>query len=267
MASALFACVFWSTLSCAVSPDEVKKRGVLRVCAEAGYLPMEMKNTHNEWFGFDVEMSQAFAKSLGVKLEMLDTKWDGIIPSLLTNRCDMIASSMSVNEERSKVVDFSAPYYDNNMLIGVKDSKENREKFKTIKDFNNPDVTLAVKTGSAPDLYLRDSNVFPQAKVLRFDADADTVNAVLHRGITAFVYDTPYVTLAALNNPGKIFIAPVKLKGDQFAVAFSKQAKALRESFNNFLIEWKTSGGYEKAKHYYFDSLDWQKNLDSNTAP
>ena len=48
-----------------------------------------MKTASGKWIGFDPEMMEAFAKSLNVKLVMLDTKWDGIIPSLLTAKCDI----------------------------------------------------------------------------------------------------------------------------------------------------------------------------------
>ncbi len=242
--------------------ETIKKDGILKVCSESGYLPLEMKTASGKWIGFDPEMMEAFAKHLGVKLIISDTKWDGIIPSLLTGKCDMIASSMAKTKEREKAVTFSDPYYDNKFLIAVKDTPDNRKNYKSLEDFNKSGIKIAVKTGSAPDLYLQDTKSLKKAQIMRFDADADTVNAVLGGRSNAFIYDTPYVKLAALNNPGKIYIVPQGFNGDQFSVAMRKKDQELAISFNKFLVEWKKIGGYDKAMKYYFDSQEWLTLLD-----
>ncbi len=242
--------------------DTIKKDGVLKVCSESGYLPLEMKTVSGKWIGFDPEMMEAFAKTLSVKLVMLDTKWDGLIPSLLTGKCDMVASSMANTKERAKAVNFSDPYYENKMLIATKDTPENRKLYKTLKDFNKQGVKVAVKTGTSPDLFLQDSKILNNAQIMRFDADADTLNAVLGGRAVAFIYDTPYVKLAALNNPGKIYIIPEGFNGDHFGVAMRKKDQELAKSFNNFLADWKKNGGYAKAIKYYFESQDWMALLD-----
>ncbi|APJ03552.1 transporter substrate-binding domain-containing protein [Silvanigrella aquatica] len=242
--------------------DTIKKEGVLKVCSESGYLPLEMKTASGKWIGFDPEMMEAYAKSMGLKLQMIDTKWDGIIPSLLTGKCDMIASSMAKTKEREKAVTFSDAYYSNKFLVAMKDNSENRSNFKSLSDFNKVGLKIAVKTGSAPDLYLQDTKALAKAQIMRFDADADTVNAVLGGRSNAFIYDTPYVKLAALNNPGKIYIVPEGFNGDHFGVAMRKKDQELAKSFNSFLESWKKEGGYDKAMKYYFDSQEWIALLD-----
>jgi polar amino acid transport system substrate-binding protein len=242
--------------------DTIKKNGVLKVCSESGYLPLEMKTASGKWLGFDIEMVEAFAHKIGVKIQMLDTKWDGIIPSLVSGKCDMIASSMAKTKEREKAVAFSDPYYDNKFLIAVKNNFENRKNYKSLEDFNKLGIKVAVKTGSAPDLYLQDSKSLNNAEIMKFDADADTVSAVLNNKSNAFIYDTPYVKLAALNNPGKIFIIPQGFNGDKFGVAMRKKDVELVKSFNSFLVDWKKMGGYDKAMKYYFDGQEWIALLD-----
>jgi polar amino acid transport system substrate-binding protein len=220
-----------------------------------------MKTVSGDWLGFDPEMMRAFSKYLGVKLVMMDTKWDGIIPSLVAGRCDVIASSMAKTKERESAVSFSDPYYVNKMLIAVYDTPENRIKYKSIEDFNSPNAKIAVKTGSSPDLFLQKQKL--KAQILRFDADADTVSAVLGHKTTAFIYDTPYVRLAALNHPGKLYILPQSLgdEDDHFGVAFRKQDVKLREAFNSFLKSWKENGEYSKIEKYYFSSNEWMPLL------
>lgn len=242
--------------------NKIKTEGVLKVCSEPGYLPLEMKTASGKWLGFDVKMVEAYAKSLNVKLKMIDVKWDGIIPFLKTSRCDLIASSMAETEDRKKSVSFSDPYYHNKFLIAVRDNKQNREKFKKLSDFKHKDIKVAVKTGSAPDIYLKNNDFLFEEQVMRFDADADTVGAVLTGRARAFIYDTPYVKLAALKNPNQIYILPEGFNGDHFAVAFRKEDEELVENFNSFLKDWKKSGEYEKTMEYYFEGQDWMPLLE-----
>ncbi|HHQ4603023.1 TPA: transporter substrate-binding domain-containing protein, partial [Aeromonas veronii] len=68
--------------------DAVLERGVLRVGFDAGYQPFEMTNKQGQYIGFDVDLAKMVAKEMGVKVEFVNTAWDGIIPALLTNKFD-----------------------------------------------------------------------------------------------------------------------------------------------------------------------------------
>lgn len=259
----LFFCIFFPLSVHAISTlEKIKKQGTLKVCSEAGYLPLEMKTASGKWIGFDADMMKAYADSLHVQLEMLDTKWDGIIPSLLSKKCDLIASSMAKTKEREKVVSFSDSYFSNQFLIAVRQSPENVKKYKTLSDFNSKNAKIAVKTGSSPDLFLQNSRALNRAKILKYDADADTISAVLNGKADAFIYDTPYVKLAAINYPGKLYIVPQGFNGDDFGVAMRKNDTELLESFNKFLAEWKKSGDYKKVFDYYFEGTKWRSLLE-----
>lgn len=256
-------CAFfvWTSISSAQTLNKIQQNKNLRVCLESGYMPMEMKTSSGRWLGFDVDMITAYAKFIDVKLQLLDTKWDGIVPSLLSGKCDLIASSMAKNQEREKVVAFSDPYYQNQLLLAVRNTAQNSKRFQGLEDFNHEEFSVAVKTGSSSDLFLNHSGALKKAKILKFDADSDIVSAVLTGKSDAFIYDTPYVKMAALSHPGKLYIVPQGFNGDEFGVAFKKTDSDLRESFNQFLRQWKEGGAYEKASQYYFDTMDWSAEL------
>lgn len=61
--------------------DDAVKRGTLRVGMDPTYMPFEMTNKRGEIVGFEVDIVKAMAKSMGVKLEMVSTAYDGIIPA------------------------------------------------------------------------------------------------------------------------------------------------------------------------------------------
>ena len=61
--------------------------------------------------GFDVDSLNWIAKTMGVEITHKPMAWDGIIPALLAKQIDMVGSGMSITPERSKMVQFSDPYW------------------------------------------------------------------------------------------------------------------------------------------------------------
>ena len=131
---------FAGTVFAADTLAEIQKRGTLRVGMEPGYMPFELTNQKGEIIGFDVDMATRMAKAMKVKLELVSTAWDGIIPALLTNKFDILMSGMTLTQERNLSVNFAPPY----ILIGqsVLLKKELADKVKSYKDLNDPNTPL-----------------------------------------------------------------------------------------------------------------------------
>jgi len=90
--------------------EAIQKRGTLLVGLEAGYMPFEMRDKKGDIVGFDVDMTTAMAKAMGVKVKYVNTNWEGIIPALLTKKFDIIASGMTITQGRNLRVNFANPY-------------------------------------------------------------------------------------------------------------------------------------------------------------
>ena len=89
---------------------EIKQRGVLKNGVECQNPPGEFFDTNTgQCTGYSIELAQKLADKLGVKLEVIDTAWSGVIPSLYTKNFDMILSSMTITDARKKAVNFSMP--------------------------------------------------------------------------------------------------------------------------------------------------------------
>jgi polar amino acid transport system substrate-binding protein len=89
---------------------EIKARGVLFNGVNAANPPFESVDENGVVVGYDIDLTEAFAKSLGVHLSTVDTAWDGVIPSLYAKKFDMIWSAMTITDARKKAVSFSSPY-------------------------------------------------------------------------------------------------------------------------------------------------------------
>ena len=124
--------------------ESILKRGELRVGFEAGYMPFEMTNKKGRFVGFDIDMAKEMAKAMGVKFVPVNTAWDGIIPSLITDKFDIIMSGMTVTQERNLKINFANPY----IIVGqtILINKKDKAKIKSYKDLNNPEVRRNIQT-------------------------------------------------------------------------------------------------------------------------
>jgi polar amino acid transport system substrate-binding protein len=93
---------------------------VLKVGTGAGYYPFEMLDKSGKIVGFDMDIAQAMADSLGVELEVVDFKdFDAILPALGAGQIDMILAGMTITPQRAQAVNFSQPYFQSGQSVLV----------------------------------------------------------------------------------------------------------------------------------------------------
>src|SRR5262245_51773650 len=88
------------------------------------YPPFASKDASGKWVGWEIELMDAVCKAMNDECKIVETSWDGIIPALQAKQIDVIWSSMSITNERKKVIDFTDKYYNTpTAIIGPKDEK------------------------------------------------------------------------------------------------------------------------------------------------
>ena len=97
------------TLALAFASNAVAEK--VLVGTEAAYEPFAYKTADGELVGFDIDITYALCEAMEVECEIIEQDWDGLIPGLLAKKYDVIIASMSITEERMKIIDFTAPYY------------------------------------------------------------------------------------------------------------------------------------------------------------
>jgi polar amino acid transport system substrate-binding protein len=88
-------------------PAAIKSKGTLNVATEAQYAPNEFigPNGHTV-IGMDADLMQALGEVMGLKVNMVNSNFETIIPGLAAGRYDLGASSFTDTKEREKTVDF-----------------------------------------------------------------------------------------------------------------------------------------------------------------
>ncbi len=238
--------------------EQIKKDG-LRVCLEPAYMPFEMTDKRGQIIGFDPDLAALMAKDLGAaKLELVSTAWDGIIPALITNKCDLIMSGMTITDERKQKVDFSDPY----MLIGqtVLIRKELGDKVKSYKDLNKPEYKVASKLGTTGEISAKKH--IAKAQYFSYETEAEGVMEVVNGKVDAFVYDAPYNLVANVQRgEGKLVFLDKPFTDEPIGWAIAKGDAEFLKAINGFLAKVKQDGAHEKLLQKWFKNTDWLKDV------
>jgi polar amino acid transport system substrate-binding protein len=87
-------------------PTEIKDKGVLTLATDPTDPPLEFYNDKNELVGAEVDLANALGVVFGIKVELVPSKFDAIIPGVDAGRFDGSLSGFADRVERQKVVDF-----------------------------------------------------------------------------------------------------------------------------------------------------------------
>jgi polar amino acid transport system substrate-binding protein len=115
------------------------------VATDATWPPMEMVDASKKIVGFDIDFLSAVAKEAGFRVVFKNTAWDGIFAGLAAGRYDMVASSVTITDERKKQYDFSDPYINIGQILVVPKA----EAGKTLADLKGKRVGAQIGTTGA----------------------------------------------------------------------------------------------------------------------
>lgn len=211
--------------------DQIRERGVLRVAGiptEAPYFVRDVRT--GEWTGFVVEMAADMASVLGVELEMVESSWANSILDVQSGRVDL-AFALTALPARALAVSFSEPtYYNSFVIVSPNEALANA----SWAELNNPDVTIAVDTGSAQDNIAR--QYLPNANVLRFQTRDEAVIAVATGRADAIINTVLNGMVMRERNPaiGSVYVPEPRLSSPSVI----GMSYASDEQFRAFVSAW-----------------------------
>ncbi len=224
------------------SPTSSEDKNKLVVGMELAYPPFETKDDNGDPMGVSVDIIKAFGESVGKEIEIVNTAWDGLIPSLQTDKIDIIISSMTITEERKETIDFSDPYA-NAMLAILANSNS---AIEDAEDLNQDGMIIAVKTGSTGHIYAQEH--FTNATINTFADESACVTEVSQGKADAFLYDqlTIYRNNQANPDTTKAIYIPFQ-DVENWGIAVKKGNTELLNQLNDFIKEFNESGGFDEV--------------------
>ncbi|MDH4563221.1 transporter substrate-binding domain-containing protein [Pseudomonas sp. BN411] len=259
LASLLFAASALTGLAHAGMVDDAVKRGTLRVGMDPTYMPFEMTNKRGEIIGFEVDLLKAMAKAMGVKLELVSTSYDGIIPALLTDKFDMIGSGMTLTQERNLRINFSEPFIVVGQTLLIR--KELQGEIKSYKDLNDGKFRITSKIGTTGEMVAK--KLISKAQYHGFDNEQEAVMDVVNGKADAFIYDAPY-NVVAVNKAGagKLVFLEEPFTFEPLAFGLKKGDYDSLNWVNNWMHQVRNDGTYERIHAKWFKKTDWLKEME-----
>ena len=174
---------------------ELVKEGTLTVCTHLPYEPFEFTEG-GEVVGFDPSVLEIAAEAEGLDFEVLDVAWETITTgeALNTDKCDVGAGAMTINDERAAVMDFTDPYFEATQALMTKTGSG----IASLEDLAGKKV--AVQDGTTGADYVRE-NAPEDTEVVSFE-DSSLMQQAVRTGKTdAGVNDNGLLNYFVSQNP------------------------------------------------------------------
>jgi len=212
------------------------------VGTEAQFPPFEIVDSRGNVIGFDVDLMNAIAEDQGFKVEYLDQDFAGLIPALQTGNVDIIASGMTITDEREKEVDFSEPYINAGLALAVLTGNED---IQSVDDLQGK--TVAVQTGSTGFMKAEE---LQKAGIIAEIKDFPHVNEAIEElkigGADAMINDLPVTEAFIAAQPDVIKIVGEPLNSEDYGFAVRTGNTELLTKINAGLENVKASGKYDE---------------------
>lgn len=213
--------------------DQIKKAGKIVVGTSADYAPYEFHkaiNGKDEIVGFDIEIAKEIAKDLGVKLEIQDMKFEGLLPALQAGNIDFVIAGMTPDDERKKSVDFTKIYY--TAAQGVMVRAEEKDKIKTIADLKGKKV--GAQKSAIQEKIAKEQ--ISEATLVSLGKIPDLIMELKNKKVDALVVELP-VANGYVSKNKDLAISDIKVKDDTggSAIAAKKGSKELVEAMDKTL--------------------------------
>lgn len=209
------------------------------VATDATLVPMSFMSVGNEIIGFEPDLIKAVAKEAGINIHLINVEWAGLFGGLITEKFDMVISSVTVLKERQERMAFSDPYLTSGLALVVRENQEGIESFADVKKKN---LLVGAQVGTTAYFFLeKDPTLRKKGYQMYGHAVADLIkgeiDAVLGESTGTLFY----------KNQQKPLFEKVKMVGEimtkeHYAIALRKTDTELLGKVNTALQKVITNG-------------------------
>ncbi len=214
--------------------ENVQKAGTIKIGIFEDFPPFASLGSDMQIQGYDVDMANLIAKSLGVKAELVGINGQNRIPFLTEGKVDMLLS-IGFSDERAQVVDFTAPYAPYYIVVmGPRDVE-----VKGPDDLKGK--TIAVNKGTLEDTEV--TKVAPEgADIQRFNDYAGVISAFLSGQSQLMVVGNDVGATILAKQPAIEPVEKFHLLTSPSNMAVKKGETALQQKLNDVLAAMRKDG-------------------------
>lgn len=219
---------------------QTEEDNTLVVASNCEWPPLEYVAEDGEFAGFEIELLAALETVTDYKFEVVNVAWDGIFAGLANGAYDLIASGVSVTEERKPKMEFSTPILEITQSIIT---PINSTGMTNLSEINGK--TVGVQIGTTGHLVLLDSEDL-DIEIKAYDnialAIEDLINGNLDCVVTDSVVASDYVVVNE-NYSSKLKVAGIASdEAEPIAMAFKKGDLDTLKIVNDGIAKLEESG-------------------------
>lgn len=195
----------------------------------------------DESVGFDIEIAKIIAKELNRELEIKTMPFDRLIPAAASGEIDIALCSITITEERRKLVDFSISYYEASQVAMVRKDDDTFKDIRTKEELGKNKKISSLLGSTCLETALSIAGVDNVLVVNSWDSSvlhllAGDVDAVITDKIPARIFLSEYDNIRVLDN--------IKFDSEDYGVVVGKGNDELLDSINNTINKVINSGEY-----------------------
>ncbi len=237
--------------------EKILRSGKLRV-GMATFVPWAMQSKTGEWVGFEIDVAKRLASDMGVKIEFVPTKWEGLIPSLLTGKFDLVIAGMMGTPERALKINFTQPYDFTGTQICI--HKDYVDKIKTPLDLNDPAYTVLSRVGVTAAETAK--KYLPKAQKRLFSDNGSMVQELLNGKATAIIQSLPEPAQLVAKNPETLALLEGNLTNEPISMGVRKGDPDMLAYLNNWIEVVRAEGFLQEKADYWWRSMEWTSLIE-----
>ena len=230
-------------------PEAVRERGVLRVGTAGDYKPMSFLDPETgTYWGFDTELAEDLAASLGVEIEYIPTSWPTLMEDTLAGKFDLAICGITITDARKEQGLMSKGYLENGKTVLCR--AEDAEKYTSLEAINRPEVRVMENPGGLNEKFAREN--LPDATLIIHEVNQEIPGLVASG--EADVMITEVMEAGYYIGQDSRLAAPLIFEpftNGQLGVLLPKGSEDLLEYVNGFLDEEKDNGRLDELAGKY----------------
>ena len=224
---------------------KIKADGKLVVGTEAQYAPYEFKNLDAEFVGCDIFLAQKIADALGVKLEIIDMSFDGIIPAVQAGQVDLGIAAFTNTPARAEVIDFSDLYETSMQYLVV--AAGNADVYTTKESLAG--LKVGAQKGTIQSQLI--TSALPDSQLFELDKYPELALEVANGNIAGLVVDSAVGDSIVANSNGALAVSAFEFSAEDASfgksVVIPKGNEDLVAAVNAVIAEVLEDGSYQAA--------------------
>jgi polar amino acid transport system substrate-binding protein len=238
-----------SPVAQAKSLDDIIAAGVIRIGINPNFPPNSARGASGEWEGFDIDVGNKIAETLGVKVEWVPTETPQRVPFLVADTIDLSLGALTRSSERAKLIEYTVPLHTEVMAVLTTD----KTPIQDWKELNDSKYTLANMRGNWSVDYLKGE--LPNANVELVDTIADTVRLVAQGRADAIVENIDFFMKHTKNYPDVNWkVLPKPIDVGWCAIGVQRGNYPLRDALNIVLYNLHSSNFVNESWEKWYGS-------------